>query len=297
MDISFDLEMTQARCKELAGTSSFHRLVYSEIEEAGWDRLIRLSDDFSFLSFRVLDKKERVHLLEIWLDKSFPNCPPSVAADVPYIFDLKWSPNSRLKDVVQQFMEHLEKLQEFWYAMENIEKCLSVVGSGQQSHATSHQQINIGSDCCLVLHVNAKHPRSLPGCRFMGSDPLVHSLRKRWIRNCKSWSKDKTLSENLTSILETRLPEPEDVQRTGQTLECGICYAQFLPTDDEFGAKSGSKTDYTCENGNCGRAFHSVCLEDWLQSITTTRRSYGILFGNCPYCSEPVAVKVNTKGH
>jgi len=42
--------------------------------------------------------------------------------------------------------------------------------------------------------------------------------------------------------------------------------------DDELGAHSGCATDYTCENPSCSRAFHSVCLRDWLRSITTTRQ-------------------------
>ncbi|XWS33439.1 hypothetical protein CRYUN_Cryun22dG0083000 [Craigia yunnanensis] len=31
-------------------------------------------------------------------------------------------------------------------------------------------------------------------------------------------------------------------------------------------------TDYTCENNSCSKAFHSMCLVDWLRSITTTRQ-------------------------
>ncbi|GMH14709.1 hypothetical protein Nepgr_016550 [Nepenthes gracilis] len=289
------LEMTQARCSDLAATSSFYRLVYSEIEECGWERLIWLSDDLSCLSFRIMDKKKRGHILEIRLDKSYPSCPPSIAADVPHIFNLKWSTNSRLKDVLRQFSEHLEKLQGFWDSLENIDKCLSVVGLEQQSHANSYRQINIGNDCCLILNIDANDPRSLPECRFMGSDHLVNSFRNKWRRNNKKWSKDQPLSVNLAIILETRLPGPRDAERDDQKFECGICYAQFLPTDEGFGDKSGCRTDYTCENANCGRAFHSICVGEWLQSITTTRRSYDFLFGNCPYCSEPVSVRINTK--
>ena len=111
--------------------------------------------------------------------------------------------------------------------------------------------------------------------------------------------KDKSLVENLDSALETSLPGPPDVHKNEQQVECGICYAQFLPIgnvvctclevlkltycqsnyllcganiDEELGAKSGSGTDYTCENTSCSRAFHSVCLRDWLRSITTTRQ-------------------------
>ncbi|XP_043697604.1 E3 ubiquitin-protein ligase FANCL-like [Telopea speciosissima] len=107
--------------------------------------------------------------------------------------------------------------------------------------------------------------------------------------------KDNPFSENLVSVLETVLPGPPDIQKDNQKFECGICYAQYLPIDDDLGAKSGSGPDYTCDNASCSKAFHSLCLGDWLRSITTTRQSFDVLFGSCPYCSEPVAVKVNAK--
>lgn len=52
--------------------------------------------------------------------------------------------------------------------------------------------------------------------------------------------------------------------------------------DDELGAKSGSATDYTCDNITCNRTFHSVCLGDWLRSITT-RRQY-VNFSSLSLC-------------
>lgn len=40
---------------------------------------------------------------------------------------------------------------------------------------------------------------------------------------------DRSLVENLASALETSLPGPPDVQKNDQQVECGICYAQYLP--------------------------------------------------------------------
>ncbi|KAI7727352.1 hypothetical protein M8C21_003498, partial [Ambrosia artemisiifolia] len=125
------------------------------IEEIGWEHLLKLAEDLS-------DKKERVHVLEILLDKSYPNCPPSVSADVPYLFDLEWSRNSRLNDVVKQFRQHLEKLQQFWSAVEDIDQSLWVYDSAQLHRATSFRHINIGNDCSIMLHIRANEPRSLP---------------------------------------------------------------------------------------------------------------------------------------
>lgn len=110
--------------------------------------------------------------------------------------------------------------------------------------------------------------------------------------------KDETFTDNLAKILDMPLPKPPNKQKNDNQIECGVCYAQYLPIgmavffqpisnslctktyhwydafyiDDELGANSGSGTDYTCENSNCSRAFHSVCLGDWLCSITTTRQ-------------------------
>ncbi|WCJ32076.1 E3 ubiquitin-protein ligase FANCL [Euphorbia peplus] len=277
------------RSKDLPNSSS----IYSEVEEVGWEHLVNLARDLTFLSFRVTDKRERVHILEVQLDRKYPKFPPSVSADVPYIFNVKWSMHSRLKDLVQQFQEHLERLQEFWSTLEDIDNSLCIVDPKPQSRAMSFRQINIGTDCIIMLFLDAKDPRSLPECRFLGPDPNLNSLRKLWLRNRNEWMENRTFVENLESILETELPKPLDVQKSGQQMECGICYAQRLPIDEELGLRSGTETDYTCDNSNCNRAFHSVCLGDWLRSITTTRQSYNVLFGNCPYCSEPVAVKMN----
>ncbi|KAF5769605.1 putative chromatin regulator PHD family [Helianthus annuus] len=279
----------------MALSSSFSRAINAEIEEIGWEHLVRLAEDLSFVTFRVVDKKERVHMLEILLDKSYPNCAPSVSADVPYLFDLVWSRSSRLNDVVKQFKQHLEKLQQFWSAVEDIDQSLLVSDSAQLHRATSFRHINIGNDCSIILNIRVNDPRSLPECRFLGLDENVNLLRDKWRRNCNKWSKDKLFAENLATLLEFQLPGPPGVEKNDQQIDCGICYSQFLPVDDELGPKSGSKTDYTCENTTCSKAFHSVCLGDWLRSITTTRQSFDVLFGNCPYCSQPVAVKIGAR--
>ncbi|KAL3525560.1 hypothetical protein ACH5RR_013932 [Cinchona calisaya] len=282
-------------CQELGKSSSFYRRIYSEVEDVGWEHLVRMGEDLTFLSFRVIDEKGRVHILEITLDTTYPKSPPSISADVPRIFNLDWSRNSKLKDVVAQFQRHVDKLQDFWSTLDDIDRSFWVVDPKDPPFAMSYRQINIGNDCNITLSINPNDPRSLPECRFLGSDSKVNLLTRKWKINCKRWLKDRSFSENLISILDIKLPEPPDVRKDDQQAECGVCYAQYLPIDDELGSKSGSATDYTCENNNCSRAFHSVCLGDWLRSITTTRQSFDVLFGNCPYCSNPVAVRMIAK--
>ncbi|XP_044510904.1 E3 ubiquitin-protein ligase FANCL isoform X5 [Mangifera indica] len=219
----------QNRFRALANSSEFSRAVYSEIEEVGWEHLVRLSEDLKFLSFRVLDKKGRVHHMEIQLDKSYPKSPPSISVDVPCVFNLKWSKNSRLKDLLLQFREHLEKLQEIWSILDEIDKSLWVVNLNQLSHANTCRQINLGNDCFIMLRIHPNDPKSLPECRFMGSGQALNSSRKTWQRNSKRWNKDKPFLENVANLLDAELPRPPDYQNGDQHVECGICYAQYLP--------------------------------------------------------------------
>lgn len=283
----------QAR-RRMAPSSSFYRNVYSEIEEIGWEHLASFREDLTSLSFRVTDGKGKVHLLEISLPPNYPESPPSISADVPYVCELQWSVKSRLKDVVHQFHEHLEKLQEFWSTLHDIDRALWVIDPRQPSNAATFRQICLGNDCYLLLFIDPYSPRSLPECRFLGPGSIVDFTRKKWRRNSKRWINEKPFPNNLANVLEITLPGHPDVKMDDQQIDCGICYAQYLPVDDELGGMSGSPPDYTCDSPNCNRAFHSLCLRDWLRSITTTRQSFDVLFGNCPYCSGPVAVKINS---
>lgn len=45
---------------------------------------------------------------------------------------------------------------------------------------------------------------------------------------------EKSFPENLEYVLGTELPRPQGLhdENDHQQVECGICYAQFLPTGD-----------------------------------------------------------------
>lgn len=48
-----------------------------------------------------------------------------------------------------------------------------------------------------------------------------------------------------------------------------------------------------CDNVACSKPFHRSCLVEWLNSDTSTRRSFNTIFGTCPYCADPLSVKVD----
>ncbi|KAG0499019.1 hypothetical protein HPP92_003710 [Vanilla planifolia] len=229
--------------------ASMYRVVYAEIEEVGWEHLLYLEKDLSSLCFRVLDEKERRHDLLIELPQNYPEGLPSITADVPYLFYLNWMANSRLKDVVQQFKEHLQKLQAFWSTLESIDKSLVIINPKRPSLASSYRQICLGDGCSLLLCINARNPATLPECRFLGPEVATGIILKQWKRNGRKWSNDRPFIENLSLLLETKLHgPPKDCGVEDNQIECGICYAQYLPlgqlpceaTCNEEGRKSFS---------------------------------------------------------
>ncbi|TQE14326.1 hypothetical protein C1H46_000245 [Malus baccata] len=159
-----------------------------------------------------------MHVVEICLDKTHPKSPPPISANVPDSFNLKWSSNSRLKDVVQQFKKHLETLQAFWSTLDDIDRSLWVVDPKQASPDVSYCQIIIGNDCCIVLSINSVDPRTLPETLKKIKDELIMylSINMNYLLEC---------------LLETQLPTPPDVEKNDQMVECGSCYAQSLPIE------------------------------------------------------------------
>ncbi|XVF15369.1 hypothetical protein REPUB_Repub09cG0146300 [Reevesia pubescens] len=167
--------------------------------------------------------------MEIQLDKAYPRVPPMVSADVLYIFNLEWSMNSRLKNLVQQFKEefslfipHLEKLQGFWSTLDEIDRSLWVVDPKQASRAISFRQIHI-VEPLLSSYVLA---------------PLLLVM-----------SLDLKIEVRLITLVR-------------------IIVAVRLST---------------------------ACAL-WTGCVLSQRQGspFNVLFGHCPYCSEPVAVKINS---
>jgi hypothetical protein len=78
---------------------------------------------------------------------------------------------------------------------------------------------------------------------------------------------------------------------------CCICYGAADTTtdanvdhpDENAGPlKSALKI---CPKSACGKSYHNDCISSWLRSVPSSRRSFGAIFGNCPYCGEWISAK------
>ncbi|KAF6265712.1 FANCL C-terminal domain-containing protein, partial [Scenedesmus sp. NREL 46B-D3] len=69
-------------------------------------------------------------------------------------------------------------------------------------------------------------------------------------------------------------------------LQCGCCLAV-----------AGEAPSVTCPGASCSRAFHAMCLAEWLGALPTSRRVFDTLFGSCPFCNGPIGVSTRPVAH
>lgn len=131
----------------------------------------------------------------------------------------------------------------------------------------------------------------------------------------------KLVRENLESLLEIHLPTKAggdnlngSVSSTSSFVcECGICYAYEINVGTSYSSHASHATtvapehskssvtlegqipDQICSNPKCSKMYHLSCLVEWLQSLPTSKSSFGTVFGKCPYCQESISARMSSK--
>ncbi|KAH7301100.1 hypothetical protein KP509_23G012300 [Ceratopteris richardii] len=288
-DISF------AHVKLSLPSPNFYRRVIQEIDSIGWNNLAHVGADLTQLKFRIFDHAGREHIIEVALAVNYPKVEPKATADMPCVVDFGWDEGATLKTLLHHYEEAILQYQDFWTIMEDLDKTFWIMEPENPCRSDTFRRIALGGHCSLSVTIDPLAPRSIPECRFFGSDATITPIRSKLTSNIYKWNKAKLLTENLIEILDIVFPLPEVNAQDDISVSCGICYTFRLPDNDptnkSFG-KEGSIPDRACDNGNCGRPFHTDCLVEWMRTISTTRQSFDVLFGECPYCSHPMAVKL-----
>eukprot|EP00761_Pharyngomonas_kirbyi_P007167 gb/GECH01007176.1/.p1 GENE.gb/GECH01007176.1/~~gb/GECH01007176.1/.p1 ORF type:complete len:367 (+),score=37.66 gb/GECH01007176.1/:1-1101(+) len=267
-------------------STSYYRNIMQEMDLVGWQRLVSLSADLTSIDIRIIDEARRDYILNISVTGEYPDQPPICRASIPSPVALRWHPSCTLLDAVRQYEEEIQRLQDAWAVLDDIDRCTWVLEPEHPTPAQMMRRIGLGNHASLQIDIDPNAPRRLPECRFLGADSIVLPLRENLNRNVRKWNLNLTLRENLEAVLEMKFPEPKEVLAEDFSVECGICYAYRL--DDAV-------ADKVCDNPQCCQPFHRQCLHDWLRAIPSTRQSFDTLFGQCPYCSSPITVKMFTK--
>ncbi|XP_037751898.1 E3 ubiquitin-protein ligase FANCL isoform X4 [Chelonia mydas] len=249
-------------------------------------RVVYVDTGLNTIKLKGEDSCGRQHLITLKLNAKYPTEPPNCFVDFPVEFALSWIPQSSLIDIYNQFLAALESLKEFWNAMDEIDEKTWVLEPENPTRSATMRRIAIGNNVSINLEVDPRHPTMLPECYFLGADHVVNPLRTKLNNNMHLWDPDITLLQNLKEVLETDFPSRAVLEKTDFTMDCGICYAYRL---------DGAIPDQVCGDSRCGQPFHQACLFEWLQGLPSSRQSFNVIFGECPYCNKPISVKMSMK--
>uniref|UniRef100_A0A665TH20 E3 ubiquitin-protein ligase FANCL n=1 Tax=Echeneis naucrates TaxID=173247 RepID=A0A665TH20_ECHNA len=275
---------SRPECSSIPPPQYYSQLI-SEMETLGWDKLLSIDTEFQTLRLKVQDSAGRQHILIIKLKSKHPAEAPECSADLPLPLLITWTPQSTLAQIHHQFLLVLESLTEFWDVLDEIDRQTWILEPEKPSRSDTMRRIAIGNNVSIKVEVDPKHPKMLPECCLLGAELVVTPLRNKLNANMHLWNPDSSLLLNLQDVLEIEFPSPATHEKSAFSVECGICYSYRLEAE---------LPDQVCNNPCCGQPFHQTCLYEWLRALPSSRQSFSVVFGECPYCSKPITVKMPT---
>uniref|UniRef100_UPI003AAA6045 E3 ubiquitin-protein ligase FANCL isoform X1 n=1 Tax=Centroberyx gerrardi TaxID=166262 RepID=UPI003AAA6045 len=289
--VSFILELktvlevalkSRPECRSIPPPQYYSQLI-SEMEALGWDKLLFIDTEFRTLRLKADDSSGRQHILTVKLKSKHPAEAPECSADLPVPLTITWTPQSTLDQLHGQFLLVLESVAEFWAVLDEIDSKTWILEPEKPSRADTMRRIAIGSNVSIKVEVDPRHPKMLPECCLLGAEHAVTPLRNKLNGNMHLWNPDSSVLHNLRDVLEIEFPSPATHEKSSFSVECGICYSYRL---------EAAIPDQVCNDPRCGQPFHQACLYEWLRALPSSRQSFNIIFGECPYCSKPITVKM-----
>eukprot|EP00743_Colponemidia_sp_Colp-15_P008889 GILK01009699.1.p1 GENE.GILK01009699.1~~GILK01009699.1.p1 ORF type:complete len:368 (-),score=36.96 GILK01009699.1:22-1125(-) len=261
----------------------FYRRILTELDEIGWNMLESIDDSLTQIQVKLEDSAGREHILKMLFPSDYPNSPPTCICDVPIApEEVQWNGSCSLNHIIRHYQRVYERYQDLWLVLDDIDRHTWVLEPEKPSRKDTMRRVALGDHCSVTVDINPAAPRSICQCTFMGPDKRTAPLRDKLNANLNLWNVSDLVRENLERVLEISFPSPQTSEKEMYTTQCGICYSYRL--DDAI-------PDRVCENFRCGQPFHHVCLSEWLRSDPSTRHSLNIMYGSCPYCSDPITVK------
>lgn len=256
-----------------------YNILLEQLQICGWDKVQYISSDFQSVHLKASDEIDREHVLKLWIPEKFPNEPPRFEYDLPSEFNYKWLPDDTLLSIFNAFQENLARYCEFWNYMDELDTKTWVLEPENPMRKDCKRRIALTSGVSVLLIVNSTVPSSIPTCHYLGPERIIEPIREKFNRNIHLWSDYDSILTNLQQVLEIEFPSPAVSAKEEFCLECGICYSYQL--DDAI-------PNIICEDSNCNKSFHHVCLYEYIRMLPDVRTSFNKLFGECPYCSNPL---------
>nr|SVE70749.1 EOG090X0G12 [Daphnia similis]SVE71378.1 EOG090X0G12 [Daphnia similis]SVE72010.1 EOG090X0G12 [Daphnia similis]SVE72637.1 EOG090X0G12 [Daphnia similis] len=254
--------------------------VLAEIDAIGWEKLSSVNHDFTELKLKMYDSLHHQHILNV----KFNNNVPEFSTEYPRKVNIEWQEDiNTLSELYSLFCQEAEQYQDFWKAMEELDAGCWVLEPENPSRRDTYRKISVAPNVSLKIEIDPNHPYVFPSITWLGSETAVSKFREKILDRIEVWDNDLPINTNLERLLEISLPLKQTLEMGTENYEvtCCICYSERL---------NGEVPSRTCDNSNCGQSFHIFCLYEWLRClIQTTRKQGNKVFGECPYCEQPIS--------
>ncbi|XP_076047384.1 E3 ubiquitin-protein ligase FANCL-like [Oratosquilla oratoria] len=180
--------------------------------------------------------------------------------------------------------------QELWNVLDELDETARILDPINPTRKRTKRRILLSNFVTVQIAVSVQHPRSLPQCQFLGASqptrPLIATLTEKY----QEWDTDRSIVNNLESILGVTVVRKSSKQLDGSDDEeeedwgggeCVVCYSLHL--QDKL-------PERTCDQ--CHKSFHLECLYEWLRGLPTSRQRINLIFGECPYCTKAKSCKI-----
>ncbi|XP_046384217.1 E3 ubiquitin-protein ligase FANCL [Ischnura elegans] len=272
----------------------FYSRLIKEVQSSQWKEEISIEDgssrEFNEIQLRFYKKDEfdRVHTALVKFE-SATSC-PLIIADLPSQVELTVSKGMTASQMYEKFVEAVDRLQDFWNLVDDIDESCWVIDPEQPKRKDSYRRIIIGTNVSLYLSIDPLDPHKRPDITFIGSERTVMPFRNSLQENLEQWdSIGVNIVSSLTRLLGLQeLPsKPSDEAGSLGAIEqgeCSICLC--LRLDD------GLLPSEVCNNALCAVPFHAACLFVWLQSFPTSHQNFNRLYGECPNCNSAISCPI-----
>ena len=307
---------TSSAAAALVPTTALFARIADELAAVGWDKVRNVDDSFRRLELVCHDQARRAHLVRLELPVDYPRTQPRCVLSVPAAtnsgggegtatttarreWQVAWPAGERaLTHVLAQASRWLDVYSPFWAEMDDFDANTWVLEPSRPSRADTLRRIALRRHCSVEITLKPHRPRDVCACNFIGPESVIAGLRDAFHSGQRTWDASVPVRSNLERILGQPFPSPTTSSKSDFSVECGVCYSYRLSTsgapieegDDAPGGETVLLPDTTCES--CGQHFHARCIGEWLQALPSSRRSFNVVFGECPYCMNPLSVQI-----
>ena len=264
---------------------TFFRRVLDEIRGIGWNYISGIDPTLNFFEVSIYDSSKRCISIRFDLSSSFPSTPPTVTTNLPEQPPLDWDPQvSHLSDILETVKAIIPSYEPLWDQLQDLDSHAFVIEPREPSLSCVTRRFVLSPQVQMEIELLPRRPRHFPRIRFIGAEIQSRQMREKLDSNATKWRLDKTLRENLETLLEMQLPQRNSQGISDTDMDCAICYMERLGAE---------LPEIICGNPQCAKHFHRSCLLDWLRSKPNSQQSFQVVFGKCPFCDADIQCSVS----